>query len=97
MPVSMSDAELETARRRGFTVAYRMLRSVSEAEDVARSGFPDAPERIAPLTFGSLRRSRYTSATPFPPGISRKSDVPRGHGKTCEAIPRHDVFPPCSQ
>src|SRR5215217_67881 len=36
MPVSMSDAELEAARRRGFGVAYRMLGSVSEAEDVAQ-------------------------------------------------------------
>jgi RNA polymerase sigma-70 factor (ECF subfamily) len=36
MPVSMSDAELEAARRHGFGVAYRMLGSVSEAEDVAQ-------------------------------------------------------------
>src|SRR5215217_5750481 len=36
MPVSMSDAELEAARRRGFGVAYRMLGSVAEAQDIAQ-------------------------------------------------------------
>ena len=36
MRVSMSDAELEEVRRVGFGVAYRMLGSVSEAEDVAQ-------------------------------------------------------------
>jgi RNA polymerase sigma-70 factor (ECF subfamily) len=36
MPVSMSDAEIGAARRHGFGVAYRMLGSVSEAEDVAQ-------------------------------------------------------------
>jgi len=36
MRVSMSDAELEEVRRLGFGVAYRMLGSVSEAEDVAQ-------------------------------------------------------------
>src|SRR5690348_7372603 len=32
----MTDVELEAVRRRGFGVAYRMLGSVSEAEDVAQ-------------------------------------------------------------
>jgi RNA polymerase sigma-70 factor (ECF subfamily) len=32
----MTDSELEALRRRGFGVAYRMLGSVSEAEDVAQ-------------------------------------------------------------
>ena len=32
----MSDRELEALRRHGFGVAYRMLGSVSEAEDVAQ-------------------------------------------------------------
>src|SRR4030081_4110524 len=33
---SMGDRELEALRRHGFGVAYRMLGSVSEAEDVAQ-------------------------------------------------------------
>jgi RNA polymerase sigma-70 factor (ECF subfamily) len=36
MAESMSDAELEGLRRHSFGVAYRMLGSVSEAEDVAQ-------------------------------------------------------------
>jgi RNA polymerase sigma-70 factor (ECF subfamily) len=36
MTVAISDEELEAVRRRGFGVAYRMLGSVSEAEDVAQ-------------------------------------------------------------
>jgi RNA polymerase sigma-70 factor (ECF subfamily) len=36
MPVAIADEELEAARRRGFGVAYRMLGSVSDAEDVAQ-------------------------------------------------------------
>jgi RNA polymerase sigma-70 factor, ECF subfamily len=36
MAVAMRDRELEAVRRRGFGVAYRMLGSVSEAEDVAQ-------------------------------------------------------------
>src|SRR3954471_22175559 len=36
MTVSMSDHELERLRRNGFGVAYRMLGSVSESEDVAQ-------------------------------------------------------------
>jgi RNA polymerase sigma-70 factor, ECF subfamily len=36
MTVTISDHELEAVRRRGFGVAYRMLGSVSEAEDVAQ-------------------------------------------------------------
>ena len=36
MALSMSDADLEALRRHGFGVAYRMLGSVSEAEDVAQ-------------------------------------------------------------
>src|SRR4051812_11144135 len=38
MTVSMSDHELERLRRHGFGVAYRMLGSVSQAEDVAQGG-----------------------------------------------------------
>src|SRR4051794_32798329 len=34
----MNDGELEALRRHGFGVAYRMLGSVSEAEDVAQEG-----------------------------------------------------------
>src|SRR4051794_32367073 len=33
---AMPDTQLEAVRRRGFEVAYRMLGSVSEAEDVAQ-------------------------------------------------------------
>src|SRR4051794_21323414 len=36
MTVALADEDLETARRRGFGVAYRMLGSVAEAEDVAQ-------------------------------------------------------------
>jgi RNA polymerase sigma-70 factor, ECF subfamily len=36
MPWSISDAELEALRRHAFGVAYRMLGSVAEAEDVAQ-------------------------------------------------------------
>jgi RNA polymerase sigma-70 factor, ECF subfamily len=36
MAVSISDAELEALRQHAFGVAYRMLGSVSEAEDVAQ-------------------------------------------------------------
>src|SRR3954452_18581052 len=36
MTVAISDTELEAVRRRAFGVAYRMLGSVSEAEDVAQ-------------------------------------------------------------
>jgi RNA polymerase sigma-70 factor (ECF subfamily) len=35
-PMVLSDTELEAATRRGFGVAYRMLGSVTEAEDVAQ-------------------------------------------------------------
>jgi hypothetical protein len=46
-PIPMGDRELEALRRHGFGVAYRMLGSVSEAEDVAQEGAraPDAPGR----------------------------------------------------
>ena len=36
MPLTLPEAELESVRRHGFSVAYRMLGSVSEAEDVAQ-------------------------------------------------------------
>lgn len=36
MTPGMQEAELEAVRRRGFGIAYRMLGSVSEAEDVAQ-------------------------------------------------------------
>jgi RNA polymerase sigma-70 factor (ECF subfamily) len=36
MPVALRDQDLGAARRRGFAVAYRMLGSVTEAEDVAQ-------------------------------------------------------------
>jgi DNA-directed RNA polymerase specialized sigma24 family protein len=36
MTVTLSTAELEAARRRGFGVAHRMLGNVSDAEDVAQ-------------------------------------------------------------
>src|SRR4051812_39740991 len=36
MTVALADEDLEAARRRGFGVAYRMLGSVAEAEDVAQ-------------------------------------------------------------
>jgi RNA polymerase sigma-70 factor, ECF subfamily len=36
MTVALADAELEAVRRRGFGIAYRMLGTVAEAEDVAQ-------------------------------------------------------------
>jgi RNA polymerase sigma-70 factor, ECF subfamily len=49
MAVAMRDQELEAVRRRGFAIAYRMLGSVSEAEDVAQEALlrlASADERI---------------------------------------------------
>jgi RNA polymerase sigma-70 factor (ECF subfamily) len=43
MTAAISDEQLQAVRRRGFAVAYRMLGSVSEAEDVAQ----DAMLRLA--------------------------------------------------
>jgi DNA-directed RNA polymerase specialized sigma24 family protein len=34
MSVPATDAELEALRRRAFAIAYRMLGSVAEAEDI---------------------------------------------------------------
>ncbi len=45
----MSDAELETLRRRGFAVAYRMLGSVSEAEDVAQEALLRLTSQDGPI------------------------------------------------
>src|SRR4051794_6716781 len=36
MGAALADEELEAVRRRGFGVAYRMLGTVTEAEDVAQ-------------------------------------------------------------
>jgi hypothetical protein len=45
----MGDAELETLRRRGFGVAYRMLGSVSEAEDVAQEALLRSTRQDGPI------------------------------------------------
>jgi RNA polymerase sigma-70 factor (ECF subfamily) len=49
MPVATRDEELHAVRRRGFGVAYRMLGTVAEAEDVAQEAalrFAGSKERI---------------------------------------------------
>jgi DNA-directed RNA polymerase specialized sigma24 family protein len=77
MAMSMSDAELDRLRRHGFFVAYRMLGSVSEAEDVAQEAvlrFARAEDPIAEpaawmttvatrLSIGVLRSARVRRET----------------------------------
>ena len=45
----MGDSELEALRRHGFGVAYRMLGSVSEAEDVAQEALLRLTRQEAPI------------------------------------------------
>jgi DNA-directed RNA polymerase specialized sigma24 family protein len=45
----MTEEEFDELRASAFAVAYRMLGSVSEAEDVVQEGF-----RAAPLRAGSV-------------------------------------------
>jgi RNA polymerase sigma-70 factor, ECF subfamily len=47
--VPMSDSELEALRRHGFGVAYRMLGSVSEAEDVAQESLLRLTRQQGPI------------------------------------------------
>src|SRR3954451_12929446 len=49
MAVAMPDGQLEAVRRRGFGVAYRMLGSVSEAEDVAQEAVLRLTRAGAPI------------------------------------------------
>jgi RNA polymerase sigma-70 factor (ECF subfamily) len=49
MTVSISDAELERLRRHGFGVAYRMLGSVSESEDVAQEALLRLTRQEGPI------------------------------------------------
>src|SRR4051794_34501835 len=49
MTVSISDDELETLRRHGFGVAYRMLGSVSESEDVAQEALLRLTRQEGPI------------------------------------------------
>src|SRR3954464_7399679 len=49
MTVSLSDEELETLRRHGFGVAYRMLGSVSESEDVAQEALLRLTRQEGPI------------------------------------------------
>jgi RNA polymerase sigma-70 factor, ECF subfamily len=46
---TMSDSELEALRRHGFGVAYRMLGSVAEAEDVAQEALLRLTRQEAPI------------------------------------------------
>jgi len=46
---TVSDTELETLRRHGFGVAYRMLGSVSEAEDVAQEALIRLTRQTEPI------------------------------------------------
>jgi RNA polymerase sigma-70 factor (ECF subfamily) len=45
----MGDRELEALRRHGFAVAYRMLGSVSEAEDVAQDALLRLTRQEGPI------------------------------------------------
>ena len=45
----MGDRELEALRRHGFGVAYRMLGSVSEAEDVAQEALLRLTRQEGPI------------------------------------------------
>jgi RNA polymerase sigma-70 factor, ECF subfamily len=49
MTVSISDEELGALRRHGFGVAYRMLGSVSESEDVAQEAILRLTRQEAPI------------------------------------------------
>src|SRR3954451_16597167 len=49
MTVSMSDDELERLRRHGFGVAYRMLGSVAESEDVAQEALLRLTRQEGPI------------------------------------------------
>jgi RNA polymerase sigma-70 factor, ECF subfamily len=49
MTVAIPDAQLEALRRHGFGVAYRMLGSVSEAEDVAQEALLRLTRQEAPI------------------------------------------------
>ena len=48
-PAPMRDTELEALRRHGFGVAYRMLGSVSEAEDVAQEALLRLTRQDGPI------------------------------------------------
>jgi RNA polymerase sigma-70 factor (ECF subfamily) len=89
----MSDAELEAARRHGFGVAYRMLGSVSEAEDVAHEAvlrLARAEELIdepaawittvaTRLSIGVLRAARRRRETYVGPWLPEPLVVTDGH------------------
>jgi RNA polymerase sigma-70 factor (ECF subfamily) len=47
--MTMGDKELEALRRQGFGVAYRMLGSVSEAEDVAQEALLRLTRQEGPI------------------------------------------------
>jgi RNA polymerase sigma-70 factor (ECF subfamily) len=49
MTVAISDKQLEALRRHGFGVAYRMLGSVSEAEDVAQEALLRLTRQESPI------------------------------------------------
>src|SRR3954470_1725778 len=49
MTVSISDADLERLRRHGFGVAYRMLGSVSESEDLAQEALLRLTRQEGPI------------------------------------------------
>jgi RNA polymerase sigma-70 factor, ECF subfamily len=49
MTVSIPDEELEALRRHGFGVAYRMLGSVAESEDVGQEALPHLTRQEGPI------------------------------------------------
>src|SRR4051812_42044039 len=83
MTVALADEDLETARRRGFGVAYRMLGSVAEAEDVAQEALLRLARTDSPidepaawittvatrLSIDALRSARLTRETYIGPWL----------------------------
>jgi RNA polymerase sigma-70 factor, ECF subfamily len=75
MPTAMSDAELEAVRRRSFGVAYRMLGSVTEAEDVAQEAMLRLARAAEPIAEPAAWVT--TVATRLSIGVLRSARVRR--------------------
>jgi RNA polymerase sigma-70 factor, ECF subfamily len=93
------DRELEAVRRRGFAVAYRMLGSVSEAEDVVQEGMlrlaraeqpPDEPLAwittvTTRLAIDHLRLARVQRETYIGPWLPEPLLADHGRGPDAQA------------